>query len=162
MPDLEGKTQELEQVSFSAEEETVPSLEELSEPPASHKVELKKQVSVVSNVPALKIDEGLEPTVPMPLGVPVPTSVADPKHQLHKEVPANFAETGLETEISFVLERQRIPLRALSALAEGEVMPLSGIDFKATLFLQDKAIGEGELILVDHRPAVQITKVFNV
>ena len=64
-------------------------------------------------------------------------------------------------EIDFILDRKRIPLTTLSTLAEGEVLTLSGTDFRATLFLQEKAIAEAELVMVDQRPSLQITKIMS-
>jgi flagellar motor switch/type III secretory pathway protein FliN len=75
-----------------------------------------------------------------------------------KEAAVNTSQ--VEVEIDFILDRKRISLRELSVLAKGEIITLSGNEFKATLFLQEKAIAEAELIMVDQRPSLQITKTF--
>jgi flagellar motor switch/type III secretory pathway protein FliN len=126
-----------------------PSQEASPETAAPKKVELKKH-----SLPA-------PPAVPV---TPAPTSASVEESVVinpRKETAANALQVGLEVEVDFILDRKRISLTALNVLAEGEVLTLSGADFKATLFLQEKAIAEAELVMVDQRPSIQITKVFS-
>lgn len=113
------------------------------EPSLLQKVELKKH----------------SPLAPHPSPAPA-APVAEPVIHPKKEIDPNAPQVGMEVEIDFILDRKRIPLTVLSALAEGEVLTLSGADFRATLFLQEKAIAEAELVMVDQRPSIQITKIF--
>lgn len=147
--------------SSSVSEESTLSLNELSEvlandelpkvtfsesPISSQKVELKKHSLVAPNSPPSVVNLDVLSSPP-----------ADSKN----EIPTPLSETGLEIEVSFILDRKKIPLTLLSTLAEGEVIGLSGADFKATLFLQDRAFAEAELIMVDQKPSIQITKIFS-
>ena len=125
--------------------ETESSKEVSPESPPFQKVELKKH-----SPPAPHLSSP-------PVSAPVEKSVGmNPK----KEIEANAPQVGIGVEIDFILDRKRISLTALSTLAEGEVLTLSGADFRATLFLQEKAIAEAELVMVDQRPSLQITKIF--
>lgn len=116
------------------------------EPPSLQKVELKKH----------------SPLAPHSSPAPAAAAVAE-SALIHpkKEIDPHAPQVGMEVEIDFILDRKRIPLTTLSTLAEGEVLTLSGADFRATLFLQEKAIAEAELVMVDQRPSLQITKVFD-
>lgn len=136
-----------------------PSQENPSEP-APPKVELKKQATAVA-VP--------HAAMPPTSAVPPESAPASPVREaqpvsapLKEEVNVNLPAVAMEVEIDFILDRKRIPLAALSTLAVGEMITLSGADFKVTLFLQENAIGEGELVMVDQKPTIQVTKVFNV
>jgi len=120
--------------------------------PHLQKVELKKHLPPVPHpVPAA-------PPASAPAPHPAPAPVLN---YPTKEVAANAPQAGMEVEIDFVLDRKRISLTELSTLAVGEMITLSGADFRATLFLQEKAIGEAELVMVDQRPSLQITKIFS-
>lgn len=113
---------------------------------APQKIALKKQTAVPSKPHPEAALEISPETISPPIEQPV--SISGP-------------EMPIDVEVDLVLDRKRIPLTELSALAPGEIIALGGTDFKVMLFLQDKAIGEGELVLVDQKPAIQITKVFN-
>ena len=140
----EGVTPSLE-VPESLPEAELPK-EESPEPPSLQKVELKKH----------------SPLAPHSSPAPAVAGVAEPA-LIHpkKEIDPHAPQVEMEVEIDFILDRKRIPLTTLSTLAEGEVLTLSGTDFRATLFLQEKAIAEAELVMVDQRPSLQITKIMS-
>ncbi|MCX6957380.1 MAG: FliM/FliN family flagellar motor C-terminal domain-containing protein [Verrucomicrobiae bacterium] len=141
-----------EQKFSSVTEGATPSLEM---PEAFLEVELTEEPSPETETP--KKVEFKKHSPSMPHSAPVEKLVVvNPE----KEIAANAPQVGTEVEIDFILDRKRISLTALSTLAEGEVLTLSGDDFRATLFLQEKAIAEAELVMVDQRPSLQITKVF--
>lgn len=129
-------------------------LEKESPKEDSPELSLPKKVELKKHLPT---EAGSAPAAVRP-PAPAPVSVTmAPQKAMAVPVP----QVGLEAEIDFILDRKCISLTDLSTLAEGEVIALSSPDFKVTLFLQDKAIGEGALVMVDQRPAIQITKVMN-
>ncbi len=127
---------------------TEPPQEVLPETLSSKKMELKKH----------------SPLGPHPAITPTSPSVLAENSAVmssNQEKVANMPQVGIEVEIDFILDRKRIPLTELRTLAEGEILTLSGADFRATLFLQEKAIAEAALVMVDQRPSIQITKIFS-
>ena len=153
----EIKTMEEQELS-SVSEESTSSLDDpgiLLEPTKEgdpdfsrpQKVELKKHTPPVSD--------------PSSTDTAVPTEEDGLVHSL-KEVDPRAPQLGIEIGIDILLDRKKIPLTSLSTLAVGEILELSGGNFRATLFVQEKAIAEAALVMVDQRPAVQITKVFSV
>lgn len=151
-----------EQKSSSVTEEPTPSLEvsaPLSEvkpaEEASSETEPPKEVSP-EPIPDKKVELKIHSSLTPHSEAVEESVVIIPK----KEIAATAPQVGIEVEIDFILDRKRLSLTALSTLAEGEVLTLSGSDFKATLFLQEKAIAEAALVMVDQRPSIQITKVF--
>jgi flagellar motor switch/type III secretory pathway protein FliN len=188
MPDSEEKKSTQEQEVSSAAEESIPSLDDLTlspeinleeeesatsseatasseQPPeVSHppqKIELKRHARAVTVPHVPTPSTPAEPTAPVPAAsAPAATMAPSVSAPPQKEVAANLPPVAMEVEIDFVLDRKRIPLTDLSTLAVGEMITLSGAEFKATLFLQEKAIAEGELVMIDQRPSIQITKVF--
>lgn len=160
-----------EQKSSSATEAVTPSVDVPAPLPeaeptkeGSPETESPKEVSPAS--PHLQKVELKKhsPPVPHPAPAAVPAAPPAPAPVLNhptKEVAANAPQAGMEVEIDFVLDRKRISLTELSTLAVGEMITLSGADFKATLFLQEKAIAEAELVMVDQKPSLQITKIFS-
>ena len=148
-----------EQKFSSVTEGATPSLEvpeafpevELTEEP-SPETEPPKKVELKKHSPSVPHSGPASTTAPVEKSV-----VVNPT----KEIAANAPQVGTEVEIDFILDRKRISLTALSTLAEGEVLTLSGDDFRATLFLQEKASAEAELVMVDQRPSLQITKIMS-
>ncbi|MFI0348124.1 MAG: FliM/FliN family flagellar motor switch protein [Chthoniobacterales bacterium] len=81
-----------------------------------------------------------------------------------KEVPLAPAipvQPALEVELRFLLDRKRMPLTEIRSLAEGKIITLGCSEFQASVMLQEKIIAQAELVLVDGRPSLQITKVFS-
>ncbi len=168
MIEPEEKNQALDEQPSSEMKSSLPSLEDLEFVSATKPEEGTSSV----NIPELKASLEKHSEAPSPQKIELK------KHALHtaaantvksspggsqapQEVPANVLPVDIKIEIDFLLDRQQIPLSTLRTLAEGEMITLSGTNFKATLFLQNKAIGEGELIMVDEKPTVQITQVFS-
>ncbi|MBX9577257.1 MAG: FliM/FliN family flagellar motor C-terminal domain-containing protein [Chthoniobacterales bacterium] len=157
-----------EQKSSSVIEGATPSLEVPESLPEAESTQvtspeagLPKEVSPES--PSLQKVELKKHSTLAPHSSPAPAVAALAGRALihpKKEIDSHAPQVGMEVEIDFILDRKRISLTTLSTLAEGEVLALSGADFRATLFLQEKAIAEAELVMVDQRPAVQITKIF--
>ncbi|MBM3856348.1 MAG: hypothetical protein FJ390_00110 [Verrucomicrobia bacterium] len=177
MLDPEEKKTEPEQNPSSVAENSIPASENLSLSESREEVVLEAaqaatlpQRNPLQSAPLPKVELKKHATAvalphtatPPASGAPASLTTEPVLTSLKKEDNTNLPRLSIEVEIDFVLDRKCIPLSALSTLAVGEMITLSGADFKATLFLQEKAIGEGELVLVDEKPTIQITKIFNV
>lgn len=164
VPELATKVELPEETekSIAAAPAQATLLGETSPVPAPfQKVELKKHGIAVPSPLNQAVGPDSEARASM-VATAVPVSLAvPPATHPKREIAANLPEAGLEMEVSFVLGRKRLALAALSTLEEGEIIALSETDFKVTLFLQEKAIAEAQLITVDQHPSVQITKVFS-
>ena len=169
------ETQEIKDMPSEAEEiplafEEVPSSKEEAEiPSVSEKIELSEPEEMQSDEAALaiesekKITEKVEaPKIEDQEVLVSPVVHKSPVQKLPSEIVPRedpISQVGLEMQVAFLLEQQRLSLERIRALAVGETITFSGSDFKVTLLLQGKAIAEAQQVLVDGRPAVQITKI---
>lgn len=89
-----------------------------------------------------------------------------PEKIVELELPADPVEDAvpvrpsLEAELYFLLGKKHLPLTEIRSLLEGKVIKLGGPDFQVEVTLQEKAIAQAKLILVEGCPSLQITKVF--
>jgi flagellar motor switch/type III secretory pathway protein FliN len=163
-----------------------PVSELLPEAPPEKKVELKKTAPLVPSVPPVDSvsssqEEGgssvSEPLISLhskKISEPPPHSPSQEELEPAAAVQATAPQpnqkltpspplpVGVAVEIDFSLGSQHILLTELATLAEGELITLSGRDFKVTVRLQEKAIAEAQLVMVDQQPSLQITKILKI
>ena len=174
MPDPEDTAVEAE-ASSAADETALP-------PEAADAAPVPDVVKEEAAVPDQNIPAAAEESPSLPAEVPVaeqppvpakaPAMAAVPPAAAIKSAtvpPAALPEkkgkvetpplAELEVELNFVLGRQRIPLTEVRELTEGKVFSLGGSDFQATIFLQEKAVAQAQLMMVDGVPALQVTKI---
>lgn len=163
MPELEEIKSVSEHEKILKSEEGTASLdaiktgvvEEVNENSASPHIELKKHISDTPVREASLVSPSAEKVAELQS----PVSKSEEKQQ--DEGGLVQPVVPLEVDVDIVLGRKRISLESLTSLTEGELISLNGPDFQAQLFVQERILAEGALVMVEQTPTIQITKIFH-
>ena len=73
---------------------------------------------------------------------------------------SEISSEAIKVELTYVVGKEKMPLSALKELREGSVLPISGPpDFPVTIFVQDKPVAIGQLVLVESTPSIQVKHI---